>query len=224
MAAAPEKCVPIVVVDGVLGALHRLRFPLPALPSMQDAGVHPSDASWNVRKTAFGLSMSLFWPCVSTNGSTVAPRISKSRKRRLRRRKHNSKPSVVDTQSQEPVRTHDFEINRSELPSQSPTQPRSDEWDDELQASQHDPQPGVLNLCLQVPVSVLYESELSPSDFARPVPPIVYHYTETSDRPGVCVVCDDVGKLCWSPIKVSKTAVKVGQVASSDDSDLDSDH
>ena len=83
MAAAPEKCVSILVVDGVLGALHRLGFPLPALASMQDAGVHPSDASWNVRKTAVGLSVSLFWPSVSTNGSTVAPRISKSKKRRL---------------------------------------------------------------------------------------------------------------------------------------------
>ena len=122
------------------------------------------------------------------------------------------------------MRTHDFETNRSELPSQSRTQPRSDECDDELQASQQDLQPGVLDLCLQDPVSVLSESELSPSDFAPPVPPIFYHYNETRDRPGVCVVRDDDGNLCWSPIKVSKRAVIVGQVASSDDSDLDSDH
>ena len=33
---------------------------------------------------------------------------------------------------------------------------------------------------------------------------------------------NDDGKLCWLPIKVSKRAVKVGLVGSSDDSDLDS--
>ena len=69
-------------------------------------------------------------------------------------------------------------------------------------------------------MSVLSESELSPSDVA---PLVFYHHDETSDRPGVCVVRDDDGKLCWSPIKVSKRAMKVGQVASSDDSDLDFD-
>ena len=69
-------------------------------------------------------------------------------------------------------------------------------------------------------MSVLSDSELSPSDVT---PPVIYHHDETSDRPGVCVVRDDDGKLCWSPIKVSKRAVKVGQVASSDDRDLDSD-
>ena len=80
----------------------------------------------------------------------------------------------------------------------------------------------VLELGLQDPVSVLSESELSPSDVAPPLAPVFYHYDETSDRSGVCVVHDDDGKLCWSPITVSKRAVKVGLVASSDDSDLDS--
>ena len=92
-------------------------------------------------------------------------------------------------------------LNRSEfIPSPSRTQPRSDECDDELQASQQEPQPGVLNLCLQDPVSVLSESELSPSDVA---PPVFYHNNETSDRPGVCVVRDD-GKLCCMVTNQSK--------------------
>ena len=88
MAAAPEKVISVLVVDGTLGALHRLGFPLPALASMQEAGVQLSRASWNVRKSAAGLSVSLFWPsltCESAVAKYSNVKVSKSKKRRMRR-------------------------------------------------------------------------------------------------------------------------------------------
>ena len=60
--AASDSGLSLLVVDGVLGALHKLSFPLPALASMQEAGSLLSDACWNVRKSSAGLSVSLFWP------------------------------------------------------------------------------------------------------------------------------------------------------------------
>ena len=58
---AAEK-ISVIVVDGVLENFHRLGFPLSALVSMQAVGAQLSEASWNVRQTASGLSVSLFWP------------------------------------------------------------------------------------------------------------------------------------------------------------------
>ena len=62
MAVAPECKISVLVVDGVLGALHRLGFPLPALAFMQEAGVLLTEASWNIRKSTAGLSLTHFWP------------------------------------------------------------------------------------------------------------------------------------------------------------------
>ena len=69
MTAAPDSGISVLVVDGQLGALHKLGFPLPALASMQEANALLSEASWNVRKSLAGLSASLFWP---TNPAGVA--------------------------------------------------------------------------------------------------------------------------------------------------------
>ena len=38
MTAAPDSGISVLVVDGQLGALHKLCFPLAALVSMQEAG------------------------------------------------------------------------------------------------------------------------------------------------------------------------------------------
>ena len=48
-------------------------------------------------------------------------------------------------------------------------------------------------------------------------------YYESNDTPGLCVQRGD-GKLSWSPMKVSKSAMKVGIPNSSGDSDLDIDN
>lgn len=42
MVVAPECKISVLVVDGVLGALHWLGFPLPALASMQEAARSPN--------------------------------------------------------------------------------------------------------------------------------------------------------------------------------------
>ena len=62
MAAPVSDKISVIVVDGVLGALHRLGFPLSALVSisMQEAGAQLTDASWNIRNTASGLSVHYF--------------------------------------------------------------------------------------------------------------------------------------------------------------------
>ena len=76
MAAPVSDKISVIVVDGVLGALHRLGFPLSALVSMREAGAQLNDASWNIRNTASGLSVSLF--PASPNGAVAAKCISKS--------------------------------------------------------------------------------------------------------------------------------------------------
>ena len=111
MAAPVSDKISVIVVDGVLGALHRLGFPLSALVSMREAGAQLNDASWNIRNTASGLSVSLFWPCnpSSPNGAVAAKcinksnvRLSKSKKRRLRRQKSKVAKSRVSSQKPTP--------------------------------------------------------------------------------------------------------------------------
>lgn len=88
MVTAPEKVISVLAVDGTLGALHRLGFPLPVPVSMQGAGVELSRTSWNVRKPAAGLLVSLVCACESAvakyNKSSNAKVSSKSNKRRMR--------------------------------------------------------------------------------------------------------------------------------------------
>lgn len=60
MSAVPERSLSVIVVDEIIGALHRLGFPLPALASMQETRVKLSEISWNVRSTATGFSISLY--------------------------------------------------------------------------------------------------------------------------------------------------------------------
>lgn len=56
---------------------------------------------------------------------------------------------------------------------------------EELQPS-HDPQQDVLDLCVESPVSVISESELSPNDVIAS--PVFYHYLEPHGSHVVCVV------------------------------------
>ena len=75
---------------------------------MQTVGAQLSEASWNVRQTASGLSVSLFWPSNPGNGVVAANhssnRVSRSKRRRLRRIK-----SVVRRKSDVPplIRSED---------------------------------------------------------------------------------------------------------------------
>jgi hypothetical protein len=71
-------------------------------------GVLLTEASWNIRKSTAGLSLTLFWP----SKSAVAPSIKssgkrgKSKKRLMRRLKRKGKPEVVIDKTTEA----DFEI------------------------------------------------------------------------------------------------------------------
>ena len=48
---ADSRCISVVVVDGDYSALRKFGFPLPALASMQEAGVHLRDACWDIKKS-----------------------------------------------------------------------------------------------------------------------------------------------------------------------------
>ena len=63
--APSDSVISVLVVDGEFAALHKFGFPLPALATMQEAGARLTDASWNVRKSCAGLSLSFFWPSSS---------------------------------------------------------------------------------------------------------------------------------------------------------------
>ena len=89
--AAPDSGISVLVVDGQLGDLHKLVFPLPALASMQEAGALLSEACWNVRKSTAGLSVTLFWPTNPPGVASVAntsskSKLSNSKKRRLKKK------------------------------------------------------------------------------------------------------------------------------------------
>ena len=64
----------------------------------QEAGVLPSEASWNIRKSTAGLSLILFWPNNSAKSASrnSIGKISKSKKRRMRRLKRKGKPGSVN--------------------------------------------------------------------------------------------------------------------------------
>ena len=57
-----DKKVSVVVVEREFFELYKLGIPLPAAVSLQETGLHLRDASWNLRKSSGGLSLSLFWP------------------------------------------------------------------------------------------------------------------------------------------------------------------
>ena len=73
-----------------------------------------------------------------------------------------------------------------------------------------------LTLCHQNPKLIIAESELSPTDVSSPV-----FYLEKNDIPGVCVDRGDCS-FSWSPVKFSRSAVKIG-VRSTESSDVDID-
>ena len=71
-----------------------------------------------------------------------------------------------------------------------------------------------LTLCHQSPEHIVVESELSPTIVSTPV-----FYFEKNEIPGICVDRGD-RSFSWSPVKFSRSAVKVG-VGSTESSDLD---
>ena len=83
--------ISVVVVEGELSALHSMGFPLPVLATLQEAKLHLQDACWDLKKSNSGISVSFFWPTVSTNCVAQAP--PKRKKRRRRRRHKIANPS-----------------------------------------------------------------------------------------------------------------------------------
>ena len=234
MAAPVRERISVIVVDGALEALHRLGFPLSALVSMQEAGAQLTEASWTVRSTASGLSVSLFWQSSPSIGVAAARhrhndiRVSKSKKRRLRRKKIKQAAALQSTQQSTSSTTlivahhQDEECHSQESlvcpgsvidvdPSGHETCSLLDDAASRIDESLD------LTLCHQSPELLLDESELSPTDISAPV-----FYFEKEGIPGVCFRDQGDKSFGWSPAKISRRAVKVG-TGSTESSDLDID-
>ena len=187
MAAPVREQISVIVVDGVLEALHRLGFPFTALVSMQEAGAQLTESSWNVRSTASGLSVSLFWPSSPSSGVAAArrrhhDRVSKSKKRRLRRKKI-TKAAVLPS-TQQPTSTlivahHQEEECHSGESLVCPGSV-SEASGHETSSSLLDDKSLDLTLCHRSPELILAELELSPTDISAPV-----FYLEKDGIPGI---------------------------------------
>ena len=154
-------------MEGSLAAQHRLGFPLPALASMKEAGVQLTEASWNIRRTAAGLSVSLFWPSSpdSLSGSVVAPKSSKSKRRRKRKRLYNSSsPNVPDldpVNAQSSTEAAHLVENSADCSGHECDKLQGSTCEhDELHVSECDVvlQDPDLSLCLQTPKTIISES------------------------------------------------------------------
>ena len=89
--AATANSIKVLVVDGSYSGLHELGFPLPALATMQAVGVQLGQACWDIGRSESGLSVSFFWPHSRAGPSKVTDsvlKLTKSKKRRLRQKKH----------------------------------------------------------------------------------------------------------------------------------------
>ena len=182
MAASHGVGVSVFVLEGVFSSLHRLGFPLPALATMQEAGAHLKDASWNVRKSSTGLPVS-FSPSTTGSTSKTDVIVSKSKKRRLRRKRNNkAKPLSSKLPCPCSVEVHSMVSDSMSVIS----------TESQYSIAEEDPD---LTLCPQSPDLIIQESELSPSDVA---PPVFYHEWNNNGVPGFEV---ETPKDCfWSPI------------------------
>ena len=134
------------------------------------------------------------------NASTK-PKLSKSKKRRLRRKNYKQKAvnqSVLQDSTSDKVSIADAH-QLARLAATVSVASREDDI-------------SLLCTCNN-PVIVIPESQLS-----QPDPPVFYH--EENNTPGICVDRHD-GSVSWSPVKISRSAFKVGDSNLSEDSDLD---
>ena len=134
---------------------------------MQDAGVQLTEASWNIRRTAAGLSVSLFWPSSpdSLSGSVVTPKSSKSKRRRKRKRLYNSSsPNVPDldpVNAQSSSEAAHLVENSADCSGHECDKLQGSTCEhDELHVSECDVvlQDPNLSLCLQTPKTIISES------------------------------------------------------------------
>ena len=79
--------------DGIYGDLARVGPPIPLVASLHSKNLTLEDAMWNVRCSATGFSVSLFWP----SGGAV----KKQKKHRLRRRRTQKKAKSAEEKPSE---------------------------------------------------------------------------------------------------------------------------
>ena len=143
-------------------------------------------------------------------------KISKSKKRRMRRLKRKGKPGSTNDEV--------TEVGSEILPPQPtaiteacqpPSLPPDSESNGKNLAAHKDDDRFDISVCHECPKSVISESQLSPSVIDPPV-----FYYESNNTPGVCVERGD-GSFSWSPVKINRSAVKFGDVDSSECGDID---
>ena len=219
--AVGKSPISVVVVEGEFSALHRFGFPLPALATMQDAGVQLRDASWDIRKSATGLSVSFFWPTsVADQASTLKYSTCmkgkpKRRRRRQRRKMQEVQPSSVP--SKVPVELPATSHPLIDAPLKRESQATDVSTEAEPVMTKSCPIESSDVVVIEPEMRTAKKMSLNDSTIEDPQSDVFYHELD-SNTPGVCVESGD-GKLSWSPIKMTSNCVKaVSDTDSSSDS------
>ena len=210
-----EKKVSVVVVEGEFLELYKLGIPLPAAVSLQEAGLHLRDASWNLRKSSGGLSLSLFWPSPSSEPQvtkSTVPAITgvvqgvvkrkKKRSRKARRRRQSvcapgpdSGDSVRVCSSKDSAAIKVCSDSSTEQPSEVAQQSE----DSGHNTVEIDP------FLVADPVRQAKITELElippPSEWKD-----VFYQADDDFTPGICIEAKS-GELSWSPVKITKSVV-----------------
>ena len=217
-----SSSISVIVVDGAYSALQKLGFPLPALASMQDSGLHLKDACWDVKKSLTGFSVSFFWPA-SPAAITHISRKNKSNNKSKRRRRQgkngkNSKddavmkrgdtmPSMGSPSCQFPFDAHHSSNNAppSLHLAEKVVEMKCDAQVVEKRSNPCEPVQEKKRSVTEMESEAVI-SKLSLSDVTiEPSADVYYH--EVDDTPGLCVDHSD-GSSTWSPIKITRQAVK----------------
>ena len=199
--------ISVVVVEGELSALHSMGFPLPVLAALQEAKLHLQDACWDLKKSNSGISVSFFWPTVSTNCVAQAP---PKRKKRRRRRHKIANPSKIPN-SVSDGDTVD-QINRN-----TPVDAHHDDNSLYPRGEIADRDTGIPPL-QKNPDSVLMEPEMIPATKVSldkscigDESSDVYYYELDDNNPGLCCEAKD-GSITWSPIKMTERSIRAASV------------
>ena len=219
--AVQKSNISVVVVEGEISALHRFDFPFPTLASVQDAGVLLRDASWDIRKSTTGLSVSFFWPTFMPNQArtTVNAKSKRKRKGRHRRKKKTAEVQPELPPSKEPVSSHPpvdahFSVNNVELATlPCLTTDATAEVSqlalavtvtDQGQAIPHDAR---LSDVVEPEMRLVKKVSLNDSILDNPQSLYEVYYELDKSIPGVHVESDE--KFFWSSIKITRYGVKV---------------
>ena len=208
-----DKKVSVVVVEGEFFELYKLGIPLPAAVSLQETGLHLRDASWNLRKSSGGLSLSLFWPSPTPDlqvTDTTVPAITKVVQGEVKRKKKRSRKARRRKQSacgpdngvsgrmcsnKDSVANKVFNDSSAEQSSQVVHQSKD---------ANHD----IVEIDPFIDTDPVRQAKIMDLDLIPPPSEWkdVFYQADDDFTPGICIEAKS-GALSWSPVKITKSIV-----------------